>query len=130
MVDTNSCCIFVEIITNPQMEVADLQALARVAHAHKIPLVADTTTIPFTMFSAKDLGVDIEVVSSTKYISGGATSLGGLIIDYGTEYTKAFTPTIKSELVVQFRCVYDSAGCFPSDHGPGDPRCPLSGAVG
>ena len=101
-VDDNTCCIFVEIITNPQMEVADLQALARVAHAHHIPLVADTTTIPFTMFSAQSLGVDIEVVSSTKYISGGATSLGGLIIDYGTDYTKGFTQTIKSELLFNF----------------------------
>ena len=101
-VDDNTCCIFVEIITNPQMEVADLTALASVAHEHHIPLVADTTTIPFTMFSAKKLGVDIEVVSSTKYISGGATSLGGLIIDYGTEYTKSFTSTIKSELLFNF----------------------------
>lgn len=101
-VDDKTCCIFVEIITNPQMEVADLTALASVAHEHHIPLVADTTTIPFTMFSAKKLGVDIEVVSSTKYISGGATSLGGLIIDYGTEYTKGFTSTIKSELLFNF----------------------------
>ncbi len=101
-VDDNSCCIFVEIITNPQMEVADLTALASIAHEHHIPLVADTTTIPFTMFSAKKLGVDIEVVSSTKYISGGATSLGGLIIDYGTDYTKGFTSTIKSELLFNF----------------------------
>lgn len=101
-VDDNTCCIFVEIITNPQMEVADLAALASVAHEHHIPLVADTTTIPFTMFSAKKLGVDIEVVSSTKYISGGATSLGGLIIDYGTDYTQGFTSTIKSELLFNF----------------------------
>jgi O-acetylhomoserine (thiol)-lyase len=101
-VDENTCCIFVEIITNPQMEVADLQALARVAHAHHIPLVADTTTIPFTMFSAGSLGVDIEVVSSTKYISGGATSLGGLVIDYGTTYTEGFTQTLKSELLFNF----------------------------
>lgn len=101
-VDDDTCCIFVEIITNPQMEVADLTALAKVAHAHHIPLVADTTTIPFTMFSAKSLGVDIEVVSSTKYISGGATSLGGLIIDYGTDYTKGFTSAIKSEMLFNF----------------------------
>ena len=101
-VDDNSCCIFVEIITNPQMEVADLRALAEVAHAHNIPLVADTTTIPFTMFSAKDLGVDIEVVSSTKYVSGGATSLGGLIIDYGTPYTKGFADTLKLEILFNF----------------------------
>ena len=82
-VDDDTCCIFAEIITNPQMEVADFRALAEVAHQHNIPLIADTTIIPFTQFSAKDLGVDIEVVSSTKYISGGATSLGGLMINYG-----------------------------------------------
>lgn len=82
-VDEDTCCIFGEIITNPQMEVADFRALAEVAHEHGIPLIADTTIIPFTQFSAKDLGIDIEVVSSTKYISGGATSLGGLMINYG-----------------------------------------------
>lgn len=83
-VDDNTCCIFLEIITNPQMEVADLQALAGIAHAKGIPLIADTTLIPFTEFDSHAQGVDIEVVSSTKYLSGGATSIGGLIIDYGT----------------------------------------------
>lgn len=83
-IDDTTCCIFMEIITNPQMEIADIRALADVAHRHNIPLVTDTTTIPFTQFSAKALGVDIEVVSSTKYISGGATSIGGVVIDYGT----------------------------------------------
>ena len=82
-VDGNTCCIFLEIITNPQLEVADLRQLARIAHKHGVPLVADTTVIPFTEFSAKALGVDIEVVSTTKYLSGGATSLGGMVIDYG-----------------------------------------------
>ena len=82
-VDADTCCIFLEIITNPQLEVADLRQLARIAHSHGIPLVADTTVIPFTEFSAKALGVDIEVVSTTKYLSGGATSLGGMVIDYG-----------------------------------------------
>ena len=77
------CCIFFEIITNPQQEVADIRALAQIAGERGIPLVADTTMIPFTEFSAKDLGIDIEVVSSTKYVSGGATSLGGLVMDYG-----------------------------------------------
>ena len=82
-VDAGTCCIFLEIVTNPQLEVADLRQLARIAHKHGIPLVADTTVIPFTEFSAKALGVDIEVVSTTKYLSGGATSLGGMVIDYG-----------------------------------------------
>lgn len=96
-VDDNTCCVFLEIITNPQMEVADLQALSEVAHSRGVPLIADTTAIPFTEFSAKALGVDIEIVSSTKYLSGGATSLGGLIIDYGT--CKGFDKTIRFEML-------------------------------
>ena len=83
LVDDNTCCVYLEIITNPQMEVANLKALSEITKAHNIPLVADTTIIPFTAFNASNQGVDIEIVSSTKYLSGGATSLGGLIIDYG-----------------------------------------------
>ena len=101
-VDGNTCCIFLEIITNPQHEVADLQALAEVAHAHDLPLVADTTTIPFTQFSSHSLGVDIEVVSSSKYVSGGATSLGGLVIDYGTEYNHDFAKRLYGEMLFNF----------------------------
>lgn len=96
-VDENTCCLFLEIITNPQMEVADLRALADIAHGHDIPLIADTTMIPFTDFDAHSLGVDVEVVSSTKYLSGGATSLGGLIIDYGT--AEGFDRRIRFELI-------------------------------
>ena len=84
LIDDNTCCLFLEIMTNPQLEVVDVRALAALAHQHGIPVIADTTLIPFTQFSAKGLGIDLEVVSSTKYISGGATSLGGLVIDYGT----------------------------------------------
>ena len=83
-IDENTCCIFLEIMTNPQLEVADLSMLAQTAHSKGLPLVADSTIIPFTETRLHALGVDIEVVSSTKYLSGGATSLGGLIIDYGT----------------------------------------------
>lgn len=96
-VDGDTCCIYLEIITNPQMEVADLKALSEIAHRHGIPLVADTTMIPFTEFSSHSLGVDIEVVSSTKYLSGGATSIGGLIIDYGS--FPEFTKMVKGELL-------------------------------
>lgn len=83
-VDADTCAIFLEIITNPQLEVADLKALAAIGEKYHIPLVADTTIVPFSVFHAKDFGVNIEIISSTKYISGGATSLGGLIVDYGT----------------------------------------------
>lgn len=97
-IDNDTACIFMEIITNPQMEVADIAALAEIAHKKGIPLVTDTTMIPFTQFDAHSLGVDIEVVSSTKYLSGGATSIGGLVIDYGT--TPNFTDRMRKELLM------------------------------
>ena len=83
-IDEQTACVFLEIVTNPQLEVADLKAIAEIAHRKGVPVIADSTVIPFTETNLKDLGVDVEVVSSTKYISGGGTSLGGLIIDYGT----------------------------------------------
>lgn len=99
-IDDNTCCLFLEIITNPQMEVADLAALAEIAHRHGVPLVADTTVIPFTEFSSHALGVDIEVVSSTKYLSGGATTLGGLVICYDT--ARDFAVRMKNEMLFNF----------------------------
>lgn len=96
-VDEDTCCIFLEIITNPQMEVADLRALSAIARKRGIPLIADTTMIPFTEFDSHALGVDIEVVSSTKYLSGGATSIGGLVIDYGT--AEGFSRRIRTEMI-------------------------------
>ncbi len=83
-IDQHTCALFLEIITNPQLEVADLKALSAIARTARIPLIADTTIVPLTHFRASDFGVDIEIISSTKYISGGATSLGGLILDYQT----------------------------------------------
>lgn len=82
-VDDNTCCIFLESVTNPQLEVADTQELSMIAKAHGIPLIADTTVIPFTEFDGRKIGIDFQIISSSKYVSGGATSLGGLIIDYG-----------------------------------------------
>lgn len=82
-VDSNTCAIFLEVITNPQLEVADLKGLSALGEEFGIPLIADTTVIPFSVFHGKDYGVHLEVVSSTKYISGGATSIGGLVLDNG-----------------------------------------------
>lgn len=84
-IDKQTACVFLEVLTNPQMEVADLKAISTIAHKKGIPVIADSTAIPFTETNLKELGVDVEVLSSTKYLSGGGTSLGGLIIDYGTK---------------------------------------------
>ena len=101
-IDENTVAIFVETITNPQLEVVDLKSLSDTAHAHNVPFIADSTLTPPNVFSAKDFGIDIEIISSTKCISGGGTSVGGLIVDYGTfnwskskklaSYAKRFGP--------------------------------------
>jgi len=89
-IDEKSCALFLEIMTNPQMEVADLKSLSQICKKAEIPLIADSTIIPFCAFRAAEFGVNIEIVSSTKYISGGATSIGGLIIDHGNfDWTKS-----------------------------------------
>lgn len=83
-IDENTCAFFCEIMTNPHLEIADLPAIKKILVAKNVPMVVDTTVIPWGAFNATDFGVDIEVVSTTKYISGGATSLGGAIVDYGS----------------------------------------------
>lgn len=95
-IDDHTGALFFEIITNPQLYVADIQALSEIAHRHNVPLLADSTVVPFTVFHAKDFGVDIELISSTKYISGGATGLGGIVIDYGTfNWSHSANPVIR-----------------------------------
>lgn len=83
-IDENTCAFFCELITNPHLEIADLTEISKITKAKKVPMIVDTTIIPWCGFNAKKAGVDIEVVSTTKYISGGATSIGGAILDYGT----------------------------------------------
>jgi O-acetylhomoserine (thiol)-lyase len=81
-IDGNTCAVFTEIITNPHMEVVNLNELSQIAQQKKVPLIVDSTIVPWPAFEASRFGVDLEIVSSTKYISGGATSIGGLILDH------------------------------------------------
>ena len=104
-IDEKTCAVFVEIITNPHLEVADLKALSAVAHDRNVPLVADSTLIPWTCFNARRLGVDLEVVSSTKYISGGATSIGGLILDHQT-FDWSASPRLKTLAQTQGKAAF------------------------
>ena len=96
LIDDKTTALFFEVITNPQLFVADIKALSEIAHAKGVPLIADTTVVPFSAFRAVDFGVDIEVVSSTKYISGGGTGLGGLLIDYGKfDWSQSPSPALQ-----------------------------------
>ena len=124
LIDTRTRALFFETITNPQLQVADIVALAAIARRRKILLIADTTLTPLYFFNGRDQGVDIEVLSGTKYLSGGATTIGGLIIDNGT-YNWTHNPTLEKEarqfgpytLVTKLRReVYRNLGACLSPH--------------
>jgi O-acetylhomoserine (thiol)-lyase len=83
-INKNTRLVFLEVITNPQLEVADIARICAIANAHQVPVVLDGTLTTSYLFRSKDFGVAVEIDSSTKYISGGATSIGGVIIDNGT----------------------------------------------
>ena len=82
-IDNDTCAVFLESITNPQLEIADCTAISKITRKHMVPLVLDNTATTPYLFNSKQAGVDIEILSSTKYISGGATTIGGAIIDNG-----------------------------------------------
>jgi len=74
--------IYAESIGNPKLDVADLEALSKLAHDNGIPLILDNTVSPY-LLRPIDFGVDIVVYSATKFIGGHGTSLGGVIVDSG-----------------------------------------------
>jgi len=83
LIDLKTRVIYFETVTNPQLEIADIEMLAAIAKKHNLLLIADSTMTPPNVFCAGKFGLNIEVISTTKYISGGATSFGGAIIDHG-----------------------------------------------
>lgn len=76
-------CIFIETLGNPSIKVADIEALAKIAHKHGIPLVVDNTVPTPYLCKPIDFGADIVVHSTTKYLSGHGNAMGGVIVDSG-----------------------------------------------
>lgn len=79
----NTKALFVETLGNPNSDVADIAAIAKIAHAHKIPLIVDNTFGTPFLIRPIEHGADIVVHSATKFIGGHGTSLGGVIVDSG-----------------------------------------------
>lgn len=82
-IDENTRLLFFETVTNPQLEVVDIRKLVRIAQKHQIILVVDSTLTPINVFNARAFNIDVEIMSSTKFISGGGTSVGGIVVDTG-----------------------------------------------
>lgn len=79
----NTKCIFIETIGNPNANLIDIEAVAKVAHDNGIPLVVDSTFATPFLLRPIEYGADIVVHSATKFIGGHGTSLGGVIVDSG-----------------------------------------------
>lgn len=79
----NTKAVYIETLGNPNSDVVDIEALAKVAHEHKIPLVVDNTFATPYLVRPIEYGADIVVHSATKFIGGHGTTIGGVIIDSG-----------------------------------------------
>ncbi|MFC5381151.1 O-acetylhomoserine aminocarboxypropyltransferase/cysteine synthase family protein [Aquipuribacter nitratireducens] len=75
--------VFAEVVSNPGGEVADIAGLADVAHAHGVPLVVDATTVTPYLCRPIEHGADLVLHSTTKFIGGHGTTLGGVVVDSG-----------------------------------------------
>ena len=82
-IQENTKAIFIETLGNPNSNVIDIEKIADIAHAHKIPLVIDNTFGTPYLIRPIEYGADIVVHSATKFIGGHGTAIGGVIVDSG-----------------------------------------------
>ena len=79
----NTKALFIETLGNPNSDVVDVEKYAKIAHAHKVPLVVDNTFATPYLVRPIEYGADIVVHSATKFIGGHGTTIGGVIVDGG-----------------------------------------------
>lgn len=82
-IDDRTRALYVETIGNPGSNLADIDALARIAHENGLPLIVDNTFATPYLFRPIDHGADLVVHSATKFIGGHGTSIGGVLVDSG-----------------------------------------------
>lgn len=82
-IDSNTRALFCETVSNPALEVADLEAIAAVAKTHGIPLIVDSTFSTPYLTQPLSHGADIVVHSLTKWFGGHGTGIGGIVVDSG-----------------------------------------------
>src|SRR5271166_816529 len=83
LIDERTRAVFCEAVSNPAATVADLEALADIAHSHGLPLIVDNTIPTPILLRPIDHGADIVLHSMTKFIGGHGTTMGGVIVDSG-----------------------------------------------
>lgn len=83
VINEHTKLIFAETIGNPGLDVTDIKGLAGLAHAHGLPLIIDNTTATSYLIRPLELGADIVVNSSSKYINGNSSAISGILTDSG-----------------------------------------------
>jgi O-acetylhomoserine (thiol)-lyase len=96
-IDDDTRALYLETIGNPRLDVADISAIADVAHANGLPLIVDNTCAPL-LCRPIDLGADIVVHSATKWIGGHGTVIGGVVVD-GGKFDWAAAPRFREDFV-------------------------------
>ena len=79
----NTKAVYIETLGNPNSDIPDIEAIAKIAHKHGLPLVIDNTFGTPYLIRPIEYGADIVVHSATKFIGGHGTTLGGIIVDSG-----------------------------------------------
>ena len=82
-IQDNTKAIFIETLGNPNSNIIDIEAVAKIAHRHNIPLVVDSTFATPYLVRPLEYGADIVIHSATKFIGGHGTAIGGVIVDSG-----------------------------------------------
>ncbi len=82
-IQKNTKAIYIETLGNPHSDIPDIDAIAKIAHKHGLPLVIDNTFGTPYLIRPIEHGADIVVHSATKFIGGHGTTLGGVIVDSG-----------------------------------------------
>lgn len=82
-IQDNTKAVFIETLGNPNSDVVDIEAVAEIAHKHKISLIVDNTFATPYLVRPIEYGADIVVHSATKFIGGHGTAVGGVIVDGG-----------------------------------------------
>jgi O-acetylhomoserine (thiol)-lyase len=96
VINEKTRAIYVETIGNPKLDIPDLAALSALGKKYNIPLIADATLSTPYLLEAKKFGVDIAVYSTTKYITGSGTAIGGAFVDLGNfDWANAKSAAIK-----------------------------------
>ncbi len=132
-VNEHTKAVFAETIGNPKLDVTDIKKTARLAHSYGLPFILDNTIATAYLVKGIDLGADIIINSSSKYINGSSNSISGVITDSGNfkwtaekypamaEYIKfgklAFTARLRNDIFRNIGCCLSPMNAFYNSLG-------------